>query len=186
MATTVDRRTARTWRALRTALGSLLRRKSYDAITVQDIIDEADVGRSTFYAHCSGKDDLLRRGLQALRTELDDSEGRRRAPKDRPFTFGLKLLEHVSEYRDRYPGLAHTRGREVVLRELRQVALGLLRKDLDALPAPEGVGREFIEQYLVGAFMSLLVWWMETNSRYSAAQIDSIFQRLAIRGVRGT
>jgi AcrR family transcriptional regulator len=185
MSTTLDRRTARTRRALRDALGSLLRRKSYDAITVQDIIDEADVGRSTFYAHCTGKDDLLRRGLQALQSELDDIEGRGRAPPDRPLTFSLKLLEHVDEYRDRYPALAHSRGREVILRELRQVALGLLRKDLDGCSFHETAPRQIIEQYVVGAFMALLVWWIETKPRYTTAQIDSIFQRLVLRGIRG-
>jgi AcrR family transcriptional regulator len=60
----LDRRSARTKRALRGALTSLLRTKTYDQITVQDILNEADVGRSTFYSHCRGKEDLLRRGLQ--------------------------------------------------------------------------------------------------------------------------
>jgi hypothetical protein len=118
-----------------------------------------------------------------LQLELDDSEGRRRAARDRPLTFSLKLLEHVADHRDRYPGLAHSRGREVLLRELRQVALGLLRKDLDALATHEAIPREVLEQYLVGAFMSLMVWWVEARPDYSAAQIDSLFQRLAVRGI---
>jgi AcrR family transcriptional regulator len=46
----MDRRAARTRRALHGALISLILRKGYDAITVQEIIDEADVGRATFYA----------------------------------------------------------------------------------------------------------------------------------------
>jgi AcrR family transcriptional regulator len=50
----MDRRAARTRRALHGALMSLILRKGYEAITVQDIIDEADVGRSTFYAHYTG------------------------------------------------------------------------------------------------------------------------------------
>ncbi len=49
---------ARTERALNDALFALIQVKGYDKVTVQDIIDRADVGRSTFYAHYDTKDDL--------------------------------------------------------------------------------------------------------------------------------
>jgi AcrR family transcriptional regulator len=58
---------------------SLTLRKGYEAITVQDIIDEADVGGSTFYAHYTGKEDLLRSGFQSLRTELTEAQRSARA-----------------------------------------------------------------------------------------------------------
>jgi AcrR family transcriptional regulator len=71
----MDRRAARTRRALHGALISLILRKGYDAITVQEIIDEADVGRATFYAHYRGKEDLLRGGFEELRAELRAAPG---------------------------------------------------------------------------------------------------------------
>jgi len=46
-----DRRSQRTRRQVRSAMTDLLREKRYDAITVQDLLDRADIGRSTFYAH---------------------------------------------------------------------------------------------------------------------------------------
>jgi AcrR family transcriptional regulator len=66
----IDRRVARTRRALYEALIRLIKRKGYAALTVQEIIDEADIGRATFYAHYRGKDDLLRGGFERLRGEL--------------------------------------------------------------------------------------------------------------------
>src|ERR1700712_4163718 len=54
-----DRRSQRTRQMLSAALVALMLEKRYDEITVQDIIDQANVGRSTFYAHCLDKDDLL-------------------------------------------------------------------------------------------------------------------------------
>ena len=54
-----DRRTRRTYQALRHALVDLMERKNYDAITVQELLDQADVGRSTFYNHFYDKDDFL-------------------------------------------------------------------------------------------------------------------------------
>ena len=54
-----DRRVARSRRALKEALTDLILEQGYESVTVQDVIDRADVGRSTFYAHFLDKDDLL-------------------------------------------------------------------------------------------------------------------------------
>ena len=51
---------------------SLMQEKPYDAITVQDIIDRADVGRSTFYSHYRDKEDLMVSGLLHLMDILSD------------------------------------------------------------------------------------------------------------------
>src|SRR5512139_4063861 len=58
-----DRRSRRTRQALVEALLALLTAKNYDEISINDIVDRANVGRSTFYAHYQDKDDLLRNGF---------------------------------------------------------------------------------------------------------------------------
>ena len=63
----IDRRVARTRGMLHEALLSLIIEKGYEAVSVEDICERANVGRSTFYAHFTGKDDLKRSGLGHLR-----------------------------------------------------------------------------------------------------------------------
>ena len=65
-----DRRSQRTRQALHQALFALMRTKRYDAITVQDIIDQANVGRSTFYAHFVDKEDLASYSLEQIMQAL--------------------------------------------------------------------------------------------------------------------
>ena len=70
MGAKIDRRVARTRAMLHQALLSLILQKGYEATTVEDICEAANVGRSTFYAHYTSKDDLKRSGLESLRRLL--------------------------------------------------------------------------------------------------------------------
>jgi len=63
---TKDRRIQKTQRALREALTSLIGEKPYDDIAVKEILDRANVGRSTFYMHFRDKDELLLSGIHDI------------------------------------------------------------------------------------------------------------------------
>src|SRR5258706_8084711 len=57
--TTTDRRVQRTREQLQQALIDLVSERRYDALTIQEIVERANVGRTTFYLHYTGKDDLF-------------------------------------------------------------------------------------------------------------------------------
>ena len=72
--TKADRRSHRTRQALGEALTGLMFEKPYAKITVQDISQRADVGRSTFYAHSDGKDSLLADNFERMLAGLAAAE----------------------------------------------------------------------------------------------------------------
>jgi AcrR family transcriptional regulator len=187
MANGPDRRTLRTQSALRQALIELLERKAFDAITVQEIIDQANIGRSTFYAHCTGKEDLLRRSLRLLGTELAEAQRAARAAGDaekgRRLTFSLPMLEHIAEHRRLYPAVSRGRAAEIFQAEMRSLAVELIGEDFAALGLASHPAAAVMRQFVVGGFMSLLTWWQERRLDMPPAELDAIFQQLALPGL---
>lgn len=180
----MDRRAARTQRALHEALIALVLRKSYDAITVQEIIDQADVGRATFYAHYAGKEALLRGGFKRLAAELRSARRSAAGDADRrgPLAFSLAMFRHAGEYRQVYRALIGSRGSIVALNEMRRVLAEVAREDIAALAADDA-SRELCEQFVVGAFLAVLTWWLEPRCKLGAEHADAMFRRLALEGL---
>jgi AcrR family transcriptional regulator len=187
VAEAMDRRTARTRRALHGALMALILRKGYEAITVQDIIDEADVGRSTFYAHYTGKEDLLRTGFQTLRAELTEAQRTARTNVDRsqdePLGFSLAMFEHAAGYTDIYRALVGGRGGVVAVHEIRRILSEMVKKELSGVQHDGTVPQEVRIQFVVGAFLTVLTWWLERRPKLTPSQVDTIFRRLVIKGI---
>lgn len=180
-AQSMDRRVARTHKTLQHALLSLMLKKGYDAITVEDICHEADIGRSTFYAHFTGKDDLKRSGLDThLRTALLARQKQKIG--EEPFAFALPFFEHAREHLDLYRALVSKGGAATTLAMMRQIVADLLRRELASAGSGE-TPREAAVQFLVGSFMSLLVWWLDGGAKVHPKQMDAVFRRLATEGV---
>lgn len=99
---TEDRRVRRTKSRLKTAILELVREKSYGRITIREITDRADVGRSTFYSHFDSKEDLLFSGFDDWLLSLASSaDGPAEGPEEEPegFRFSLPLLRHARSQR---------------------------------------------------------------------------------------
>jgi AcrR family transcriptional regulator len=99
-----DRRVARSRRALKEALTDLILERGYEAVTVQDVIDRADVGRSTFYAHFLDKDDLLMAILADLEMPAPDHTAW--TPDDPAFGWTLELFRHFGSGRRLFKAVA--------------------------------------------------------------------------------
>jgi AcrR family transcriptional regulator len=179
-----DRRSQRTRRLVIAAMMELMAEKSYDAITVQDLLDRANIGRSTFYSHYFDKEDVLASLAEQMLELLSQQFSQRDA---RPGILpSLALFQHALQNRQYFRAMLRGHAREVVWdaaqaslsRTIEQtLAATFATKHAPSVPLP------VMSEYLAGAFLNLLKWWLETEMPYSPAQMDDMFQQLALPGV---
>lgn len=174
-----DRRVVRTRRALRDALVSLILERGYDEITVQDVIDRAEVGRSTFYAHFADKEDLLVSGFDELRDALRT----RKAAHPEPLGFAFALVEHARENRRLFRAIVGRKTGHTVQRRFRLLTIELVREDLESL-APPSPERDAAVQFLAGGFVELLTWWIDSRVPLDAVDVTAHFRRLSAPTLR--
>jgi AcrR family transcriptional regulator len=178
----------RTHELLRAALLELLQEKGYDRITVQDILDKADVGRSTFYAHFRDKEDLLDRGFDDVRAALRVERDAIEEPTGKKTEFlgpMLVVFQHVESHRHLWQPLVRKGGSELALRLLRENAESLLREHLRAqFPNSSDNRFEPALALTAGAFMGFVNWWIENDLPMPAEDAQAMFRRMGSQGVR--
>ncbi len=169
----IDRRTLRTRQALHQALIRLVLERGYDQITVGDIADAANVGRSTFYAHFTDKDDLLRHGISYLSAMLKE-------PPDKetgPLGFSRFLTEHLKDQKKLQRALMQSSAGPIIIESLREAICDALRR---ALRTERGKAPDEIEvQFVAGAYLAVVMWWLDRGAKETPAAIDERFRRLA-------
>lgn len=188
MPETEDRRTRRTRAALRASLMSLMTEKGYDGVTVQDVIDRADVGRSTFYAHYNDKNDLLDDLLVGLWGLLMPNVNIDAADPRRPLRFSLEMFRHVRDQRALLLGLLNPENGGPVIRQVENMLTEVVRGELQQIAAGNGslgVPIDLIAASVVASFIAALRWWVDTDFTRTPEQMDAFYQALVAPGVRG-
>jgi AcrR family transcriptional regulator len=182
-----DRRVRRTRAALREALMVLMTQKGYDAVTVQEVIDRADVGRSTFYAHYTDKTDLLDDMLAQLRGRLLPPVSTEASDRRRPLRFSLEMFRHVSDQRLLLLGLLGPSGGSPVVAHIERMLTEVVAGELGQLAAPEAPPRvplDLVAASLVASFLATLRWWVDTEFAKTPEQMDALYQAMVAPGIR--
>lgn len=176
-----DRRSQRTQNSLHEALMLLMQEKRYDDITVQDIIDRANVGRSTFYAHYQDKEDLMTSGLMRLMQILSEMAAEPSVTGEERLLPTRELFEHVQENQNLFRGMVRGRGLELFFEKGQEFWIQKITTDLQAR-LPKGkqptVPIPIISQFVAGTFVTILRWWLDNKMPYSPKEMDGMLQRL--------
>jgi len=186
-----DRRVERTQRLIQGAFRSLLEEKGFEALTVQQIIDRANIGRATFYAHYENKDELFASGFEelraALKTRQRDTLLREGTAEDRLFAFSHEVFAHANGYRDVFRAMIGKQSGATVQRLLHKLLVDLVREEVKAIGTRHDTGAvvtDAIAQYIAGGLFGLLVWWLDGKPRLSVAEVDALFRKLAIPALK--
>jgi len=178
-----DRRVQKTQQSMRDALVALIREKHYDSIVIKEILDRANIGRSTFYAHFRDKDDLLVNGIHdMLRAAPTDGRTEARTPHERLLWFSLPIFEYHDRHRRAGGAKMGVKGRAVMHEHLRRVLAELVANDVahprgrTSVAIPPAV----LAQYVASTFILVLNWWIESRSPLTAREVDALFRAFVL------
>ena len=178
----MDRRQRKTRRAVFDAFTELLTHRSYSSITVQEIIDAADVGRSTFYAHFETKDELLR----ALCAEIFEHVFSEEPGVERTHDFSkdvkdishrlTHILYHLKDNRSSIRGILSSESGELFMKFFRDYLVKVFERELP--PDVGDVPGEYLLNHMVCDFAESVRWWMR-HEEYSPEEVSGFFMRTA-------
>jgi AcrR family transcriptional regulator len=169
-----DRRIARTRSSLHEALMALVLEMPYADITVQQILDRANVGRSTFYTHFQDKDELLMWGTEHLKQTLKGA-----AKLGDVIGFSRAMFEHAYGYRKVYRALVNSPVWPHLRQRIQNIVAEQIRRDSAAmLKRKSTIPSELFVHYLASTLMAVLTWWIDHSSSLSPQEIDDVFRSL--------
>jgi AcrR family transcriptional regulator len=198
----VDRRIQRTRQALRAALLVLIKEKGFDAISVEEITERANLGRATFYLHYKDKEDLLLeefREIASNRVQVlseipvllwKSNQGQiELVDNHTPIMPLLMVFEHASQNADLYRILLRGQSsqriieqiREIIVQSINEIVRTRQQTELPARSPDVPIG--MLAAYFSGALMSSLNWWLEQPEPLSPQEMAGNFQHLFFPGV---
>jgi AcrR family transcriptional regulator len=181
-----DRRVRRTHEKLGSALVELILEKSIDQVTVQEVLDRASVGRSTFYVHFRGTDDLLlcqlETFLEMMSTALSTSK-----EKSQRVVPVAEMFGHIGSQNKLYRALGDC-GR---LNDFFELAQGYFARGIEQRLVESGRLTKLPQRdlaarasALAGSLLSLLRWWIDRGGKESPRAMDELFHQMVWRGLQ--
>jgi AcrR family transcriptional regulator len=180
-----DRRTLRTRETLIRALLELIENKHYDQITVEDIVQHANVGRSTFYAHYQSKDDLLLNGFEH---QLDMLVQQIVLDTENQLKFDTSVLfQHAHGHYEIFRTLIWGSSMELLLKDGHAALSRKIEAHLTQLVPTQqspSIPLPILANAVAGVLLVLLKWWLDNKMPYTPERMDEIFQQLMMPGMQ--
>ena len=184
----MDRRQRKTREAIFGAFTQLLSEKNVSQITVGEIIERADVGRATFYAHFQTKDFLLKELCEELFCHIFDST-QKGSPShrhifecDAPDSVFLHLLQHLQKNDNHILELLSCRNNELFLQYFKTGLVRLVESQLDIFGSSKAseLPKDFWINHIAAAFVETVRWWIDNDMKQPAQTVNRYFM-LAVR-----
>lgn len=182
-----DARVRRTCTRLGMALLELILEKPINNVTVQDVLDRAGVGRSTFYQHFRGKDDLLVSQLEAFLETMSTALSVRKERSNRVVPVE-EMFAHIGQQNRLYRVLSDSGH----LKDFFELAEGHFARGIERRLVESGRLKHVPQRELAaraaalsGSLLSLLRWWLDRGEKETPRAIDEMFHRMVWSGLGG-
>jgi AcrR family transcriptional regulator len=182
----IDRRVRRTRRLLAEALVQLITEKEYEAISITDIAERADLNRATFYLHYGNKEELL---VDMLEERFDELVQRMDAinpnqPQWETHEAEILMFEHAAEHHAMYKVLLGEHGVGYVVNRIVQYIADVVEADMRRYLTEENstIPLILVAQHIAGSLYAQLAWWITNDMPYSAEYMAKITHRLCMLG----
>lgn len=182
----VDRRVRRTQKAIRDAFISLVLERGYDRVLIEEIAQRADIGRATFYAHYTDKDDLFAQLFNGLSDELTakmtaiDFSG-----EIRHFIIRT-LYEEAAASRDLYriclSGAGNGRARARYQTTVAEAASRLYIERGKTDRFQPKVAAEVVGHFIAGSHLAMLQAWLEADDPMPVEEAVQQYLKLLVNG----
>lgn len=180
----MDRRQQKTRAAIFSAFSTILGKKRYNKITVQEIIDTANIGRTTFYAHFETKDDLLKALCEDLFGHIISSA------IDCTHTHGLyseqtapesvfcHLLQHLQENDKNIIELLSSESSDIFLRYFQNNLNDLVQSQFVNQNRKNNmdIPQDFLINHISGSFVEMVLWWIKGRMKQTPTELDRYFR----------
>lgn len=179
----MDRRQRKTREAIFRAFTESLSQKDFSQITVGEIIQRADIGRATFYAHFETKDSLLKEFCQELFCHIFDTENnsgcghRHIFDCDGSDSVFLHLFQHLQNDDNHIISLLSSQNNELFLRYFRSDLEALIESQLPLFEGRKSkeIPEAFWKNHIVSTFVDTLKWWIHNGRKESPQVITEYF-----------
>ena len=179
----MDRRQIKTRNAIFDAFAGLLSEKNYSRISVQDIIDSANVGRSTFYAHFETKDLLLSELCEELFDHITNTAvehhytAETHSANSRNDPVFLHHLRHLCDNDRNILGLLSSQNNEIFMGYFKGNLKRLIRsRYADRLKNTDPrLPEDYLVNHISAAFVETVGWWLSQKKREEPEQIAEMF-----------
>jgi AcrR family transcriptional regulator len=194
----IDRRKLRTRKQLKEALLELILEKGYDTVTIEDITERADLGRTTFYLHYKDKEQLLLESIESIAIDLlkqitenfpaftqpglalENRENLLYAPI-------LLVFRHAKENANLYLIILRGEGAYKTNNRLRQIinriTANIMTERIESLglKSPQ-IPIDIMTNYFAGALLTVVTWWLENDMPHSIEEMTLMFRDLVFNG----
>jgi AcrR family transcriptional regulator len=195
----IDRRVRKTRRALREAMENLIAEKGYDQVTIEELTERADIGRTTFYLHYSAKQDLLLEQFDELLGQLVGQlseiplsswspQGKVFPAGDHPGSPISMIFEHAAANEDLYRIVLQGEGVDQALERLQTMMTNAVNAYLHHKLGDKSekiileIPVDLFGNYFAGALLGVIKWWLEADQPNTPHEMEDIFFQMFLPG----